>query len=121
MICLPVFRNGGVMSIRKLSLLLVGLIMGGGALSSPANAVTVTYNLTFSHGETGALILDNLPGAPTGTFNGAALTSFLASSFVSLDAGLFNGQQFNIGPAQSADISQLSFSGAGALTDIGAS
>jgi hypothetical protein len=35
--------------------------------------------------------------------------------------GVFNNQQFNIGSLQGADITQLSFSSTGALTDIGAS
>lgn len=88
---------------------------------APAKAVTLTYDLTFSGGEGGSLVLDNLSSAPTGTYTGAALTTFLSNSFVSLDAGLFNNQQFNVGSAQSADITKLVFSSTGALTDIGAS
>jgi hypothetical protein len=88
--------------------------------AAPMKAATVTYNLTFSGGETGSLVLDNLSSAPTGTYTGATLTTFLNNSFVSLDAGLFNNQKFNIGSLQSADITKLSFSSTGALTDIGA-
>jgi hypothetical protein len=87
----------------------------------PAKASTLTYNITFSGGESGTLVLDNLSSAPTGTYTGAALTTFLSNSFVSLDAGRFNNQQFNIGSAQSADITKLAFSSTGALTDIAAS
>jgi hypothetical protein len=89
--------------------------------AAPVKAATVTYNLTFSGGESGSLVLDNLSSAPTGTYTGATLTTFLGNSFVSLDAGLFKNQQFNIGSLHSADITKLSFSSTGALTDIGAS
>jgi hypothetical protein len=89
--------------------------------AEPMKAATITYNLTFSGGESGSLVLDNLLSAPTGTYTGATLTTFLANSFVSLDAGLFNNQQFNIGSLLSADITRLAFSSTGALTDIGAS
>jgi hypothetical protein len=105
----------------RLSTLLIASALVGIALSSPAKAVTVTYDFTFSGGETGSLVLDNLPGLPKTTLTGAALTSFLASSFVSLDAGKFNNQQFDIGPSKSADITKLAFSPTGALIDIGAS
>jgi hypothetical protein len=87
----------------------------------PAKASTLTYNLSFSGGESGSLVLDNLSSTPTGTYTGAALTTLLSNSFVSLDAGRFNNQQFNIGSAQSADITKLVFSSTGALADIAAS
>jgi hypothetical protein len=88
---------------------------------APAKATTLTYDLAFGGGESGSLVLDNLSSAPTGTYTGAALTTFLSNSFVSLDAGRFNNQQFNIGSAQSADITKLAFSSTGALTGIAAS
>ena len=88
---------------------------------APAKAVTLTYDLAFSGGESGTLVLNKLSSAPTGTYTGAALTTFLSNSFVSLDAGSFKNQQFNIGSAQSADITKLVFSSTGALTGIAAS
>jgi hypothetical protein len=100
-------------------LMLVALVACSFATS--AKATTLTYDLTFSGGETGSLVLDNLSSAPTGTYTGAALTALLSSSLVSLDAGKFNNQQFNIGSSQGADITRLVFSSTGALTDIGAS
>jgi hypothetical protein len=87
--------------------------------SAPAEASTVTYDLNFGGGETGSLVL-NLASAPTGTFTGSSLTTFLASSFVSLDATLQN-QPFDITVANSASFFKLAFSNTGALTDIGAS
>jgi hypothetical protein len=89
------------------------------AVVTPAKAMT--YDLAFSGGQSGSLVLDNLSGTPTGTYTGAALKTFLSSSFVSLDAGKFKNQQFDIGSSQSADITKLVFSSTGALIDINAS
>jgi hypothetical protein len=67
------------------------------------------------------LFLTTYRARPTGTYTGAALTTLLSNSFVSLDAGRFNNQHFNVGSAQSADITKLAFSSTGALTGIAAS
>lgn len=55
--------------------------------AAPMKAATITYNLSFSGGESGSLVLDNLSSVPTGIYTGATLTTFLGNSFVSLDAG----------------------------------
>jgi len=104
--------------LTKLNGAMAAGLTAAALLSTPANA-TVTYDLNFGGGETGSLVL-NLSSAPTGSFTGSTLTTFLANSFVSLDATLQN-QPFDILFANRADITKLVFSGTGALTDIGAS
>ena len=96
----------------------LGFTVAALLMAAPAKA-TVTYDLNFGGGETGSLVF-NLTSAPTGTFTGPTLTTFLTSSFVSLDATL-QSQPFDILFANRADITKLVFSSTGALTDIGAS
>jgi hypothetical protein len=101
-----------------------------GAFVSPANAVTVNYDITFDFTNTGVadvvghLAINSPPASFPGTYSGAGLANVISSFSVTFqnptDTFSCTGNGCIYGLPVPGGFTSLSFNAAGALTAIGA-